>query len=1002
MDNLSNPQQQKTITYHTEDAVSENDKRLVWGVVVHKKWGEGVVEEIKGDKVKIRFSINEPAKLFKYPMVFESIVSFKDPELSKIAQNLCAASKPVVSKPATPPKTFQDGKELLKAMPRNAYKVKQEDDTDRSLSRTVSASYIPDERFNSIHDIQAFNNMFLPALRAEIAYLKDSGGKRIKLFDGKYIDSISGEYYYTFEVDSEPTFPEGTPISIYYNGKIDGMVVFCEDLTVTISCGVKFPDKLAVLEISADPWMLLDALIKKLEELGADVPEIVEELISQGKQNIVSSSIVKGQDNAVKTAANQPITFIWGPPGTGKTETLAKIALKAIKEDQRVLMLSYSNISVDGAVKRVWRMAEKQKAGFKLGCILRYGYPRDPDVKSTPGLTTRDYVVKKSPVLDKQIKSILNSLQNTKKATKGYIALQKQLNELRKQLKAEEANAIQKAMFVATTVSKAVVDGAVNGQTFDVVIFDEASMAYIPQIVLSASLAKQHFVCMGDFKQLPPIVQNSDDSPLCSDMFDYAGITQAVESGKGHNWLCLLDTQYRMHPDIASFVSDNMYHSLLKTASNLLPEKLEVCKYAPIKGRSLGFVDLSGMLSVCSKTADGSKINVLSAMIAFGMALSAAKQYEVGIITPYAAQARLLRSMISDAAASIPNKITAATVHQFQGSEKKVIIFDAVECYRQPYIGPLLSSKKRNTANRLFNVAMTRAEGKFVALANVWYFKEKRFSKDMLFRRLIDKFALSGAVTADKIPVELSGLSGAFKCMSEESSEKTFIEDLKKANDAIRIDVPGKLKKDRYDELFSVLKDAVNRYVTVIIRAEDIDLIPEDLKKFAVSNLYVTNPVTIIDKKIVWYGKPNSRAVFKVEGKGVACRIRPVIRMEGKHVANALFGFLEMNRSQEQTAGAAASGERFLDYAKGKKKCGKCGKPMKIRSSFKGVFWGCTGYPNCENIEQVAPEFVNQYILKNQIRCRHDGSWVKAYVENGKLVVRCLDPSQHKIDITKV
>ena len=47
----------------------------------------------------------------------------------------------------------------------------------------------------------------------------------------------------------------------------------------------------------------------------------------------------------------QPITFVWGPPGTGKTQTLAKIALKHIENEEKVLMLSYSNVSVDGAVK---------------------------------------------------------------------------------------------------------------------------------------------------------------------------------------------------------------------------------------------------------------------------------------------------------------------------------------------------------------------------------------------------------------------------------------------------------------------------------------------------------------------------------------------------------------------------------------------------------------------------------------------------------------------------
>ena len=57
-------------------------------------------------------------------------------------------------------------------------------------------------------------------------------------------------------------------------------------------------------------------------------------------------------------------------------------------------------------------------------------------------------------------------------------------------MSSEEKEAVKKARFVATTVSKAVVDRVVRDCEFDVVIFDEASMAYIPQIVFAASLAK--------------------------------------------------------------------------------------------------------------------------------------------------------------------------------------------------------------------------------------------------------------------------------------------------------------------------------------------------------------------------------------------------------------------------------------------------------------------------------------------------------------------------------
>lgn len=43
-------------------------------------------------------------------------------------------------------------------------------------------------------------------------------------------------------------------------------------------------------------------------------------------------------------------------------------------------------------------------------------------------------------------------------------------------------------------------------------------MAYVPQIVFSAGLAKSFFICMGDFCQLPAIVQCKEEQRLAGDI----------------------------------------------------------------------------------------------------------------------------------------------------------------------------------------------------------------------------------------------------------------------------------------------------------------------------------------------------------------------------------------------------------------------------------------------------------------------------------------------------
>ena len=36
--------------------------------------------------------------------------------------------------------------------------------------------------------------------------------------------------------------------------------------------------------------------------------------------------------------------------------------------------------------------------------------------------------------------------------------------------------------------------------------------------------------------------------------------------------------------------------------------------------------------------------------------------------------------------------------------------------------------------------------------------------------------------------------------------------------------------------------------------------------------------------------------------------------------------------------------------------CDKCGKPMVLRSSKRGYFLGCSGYPKCKNIVNISDE----------------------------------------------
>lgn len=235
-------------------------------------------------------------------------------------------------------------------------------------------------------------------------------------------------------------------------------------------------------------------------------------------------------------------------------------------------MLSYSNVSVDGAIKRVFQKDTKTAPGK----IVRYGYPRDKELLQHEFLTSYNLVLKKRPDLYNERQTLLKLIKTLSRTSNKYVETRKRLAKIRDLMNEEEKKAVRKADFVATTVSKAIADITIFGQKFDTVIFDEASMAYIPQIIFSAGLALKHFICMGDFAQLPPIVQSDSSISLNADIFKFCGITDAVEAGYAHEWLCMLDTQYRMHPDIAEFSSRTMYHGLLRSDENLYKKRRSI------------------------------------------------------------------------------------------------------------------------------------------------------------------------------------------------------------------------------------------------------------------------------------------------------------------------------------------------------------------------------------------------------------------------------------------
>jgi len=305
--------------------------------------------------------------------------------------------------------------------------------------------------------------------------------------------------------------------------------------------------------------------------------------------------------------------------------------------------------------------------------------------------------------------------------------IERRLTELRARLDALEKEIIAEARVVAATLTKCYVGDHLDGQAFDALIVDEISMALPPLLFVAGRRALRRAILVGDFKQLPPIVRSDNeitDERLRQDAFHLSRIAHDLEP-TNHPALTRLHTQRRMLRPIADAARAISYgpKGLSDHADVLRREPPDWLAFLPTN--ALSVVDTADLHPWCGRQAGSlSRFNLYSAQIAAELAAMAAAEIPkphqsavppIGIVTPYAAQRRLLSRLIH--AFELSAWVAVGTVHTFQGGEAELIIFDTV--LDEPYwTARLCNPNQSKEVKRDLNVALTRARSKFVLVGS--------------------------------------------------------------------------------------------------------------------------------------------------------------------------------------------------------------------------------------------------------------------------------------------
>ena len=878
---------------------------------------------------------------------------------------------------------------------------------------------------NSIADVtRKVLEVYRKSVFAEMYYLRDNGGRKYKVTNGRLISNTIAGFAYGFDMESELFLAPDSPVSIDADGRsVNGSILSCEDFQVIVILEENIGAKVPFAFMSVEPWKLLESLNAKLVNINPGIHSIAMELIQKGPALKTGRPIIEvatGQDAAMDHVLNNRITIIWGPPGTGKTYTMAEIAIKMLMEGKTVLAVSHSNISVDGIVLKVAeQMREKGMDDYLVsGYVMRFGHVRDNALAGDQDVVSYNYALRGDPALQEKLKSLQNEKVTLRKKGKSrserMVKIEQEIRKIRKIVSDKEEKAVGQARMVATTASRLYANGLFEDKKYDVVMFDEVSMAYVPQVFCAAMFAREKMVCVGDFRQLAPIAQGkASRKTLSRDLFWYLGICDTKQEAHAHPWLVMLDEQRRMQPDIAAFPSSAFYGRLLKDHQSVIDRGDALTQVAPYPGESMSLVDLTGTYCTASKNSDNSRFNILSAMVSFAIALSAEEDLEcsAGIIAPYVAQARLVRAMVEDyRERKKKTSIACSTVHQFQGSERDVIVLDMVESFPSKKPGVLTTSNENGSVDRLINVAVTRARNKLVTVASRLFwersFKETRNSFAALvgyYMRTSEVAKVSDGTLADLLD-DLEYGPNISHFGNVKQAMKKFMYDIDHSADKIVFVLPDGRLDDKYSStIYESLREARRRKVTILLKSASWRELPEDWKGLGWPSPDADCPIVIIDKTLVWYGMPPSRGkLVDDKGSGVITLLQTPFRIEGKRTVDMICSLTDAEsrvvKDHKQTlTSPSTSAKRDEDgkgedglalYIKQHIKCTKCGFPMKLARGWKSgkFFMKCS---KCDEIAYLDKNEVNHYISISQVKCPTCKSYLTAGVGKHGFYIRC-------------
>lgn len=429
-------------------------------------------------------------------------------------------------------------------------------------------------------------------------------------------------------------------------------------------------------------------------------------------------------DRVVKKAVAADDYFLLvGPPGTGKTSCALRQMVETFYGDpqKNILLLAYTNKAVDEICNSLISI----DADFPF---IRIGQE-----------TACEDAFK------------MRLMQNVMNDCMKRTDVRDRLNNYR--------------VFVGTVSSFARQTDLFRLKTFDVAIVDEATQILEPQLLglLCATNpagkdAIRKFILIGDYKQLPAVVVQSDSSAEVKlERLKAIGMRSLKESlfERLYRWeqqcgraeFCdMLSRQGRMHPDISDFPAKYFYHGKLSAVplkhqqehwDNTMVQSTNFD--AMVRWKRFAFFPVEKTSRITSNKLNPEEASLVASLIESwwhqkqSEGIEPDLTQEVGIITPYRSQIAMIRKELQFRKIPGADSIIIDTVERFQGGQRNLMIYSC--CMNAPYQLSFLSNTIEEagaTIDRKLNVALTRARIQMFIVGN-----PAVLMRDPIYRKLL-------------------------------------------------------------------------------------------------------------------------------------------------------------------------------------------------------------------------------------------------------------------------